>query len=180
MKLTRDSDSSPVPGVADFLDRLDAKLAKRNARTSFKLRAWGELLETAGWCVALRLSEERSWLGERARRSLESSGEVPEDWLELQKLFGTLPSGWFRHRSEGVVIWAEAGNVPQVESWSVCLTRRESEVLHWLWQGKTAPEISLILGCAVRTVEKHVANLYEKLGVNDRASLMLANPGGIA
>jgi DNA-binding CsgD family transcriptional regulator len=88
-----------------------------------------------------------------------------------------LPSEWFRLRSEEGVIWAEAGDVAQVGSLTGArLTRRESEVSHWLRQGKTGPEISLILGCAVRTVEKHVANLYRKLGVHDRASLILAHP----
>lgn len=53
------------------------------------------------------------------------------------------------------------------------LTRREREVLEWLQQGKTSPEIGIILGCATRTVEKHVQNLYRKLGVSDRTSMIL-------
>lgn len=55
------------------------------------------------------------------------------------------------------------------------LTGRECEVLKWLQQGKTSPEIAIILGCAARTVEKHVQNLYRKLGIKNRTSIIL-NP----
>ena len=53
------------------------------------------------------------------------------------------------------------------------LSRRESEVLSWLREGKNGPEIAIILGCAIRTVEKHLANLYQKLGVRNRAAVIL-------
>jgi DNA-binding CsgD family transcriptional regulator len=46
-------------------------------------------------------------------------------------------------------------------------------VLEWLRRGKTDPEIAAILGCAVRTVEKHVANLYRKTGARNRAAMIL-------
>jgi DNA-binding CsgD family transcriptional regulator len=51
------------------------------------------------------------------------------------------------------------------------LTRRESEVTHWILQGKTNWEIGTILGVSSRTVEKHVENLFAKLKVNDRRHL---------
>jgi DNA-binding CsgD family transcriptional regulator len=51
-----------------------------------------------------------------------------------------------------------------------CLTRRESEVLYWLNQGKSNAHISEILGCSSSTVAKHLHRIYAKLGVDNRAS----------
>jgi len=53
------------------------------------------------------------------------------------------------------------------------LTRRESEVLLWIAQGKTNHEIALVLGCSHRTVTKHVENLLQKLKVENRLSAIL-------
>jgi DNA-binding response OmpR family regulator/DNA-binding CsgD family transcriptional regulator len=49
------------------------------------------------------------------------------------------------------------------------LTPREAEVLFWLSEGKSNPEIATILGSARRTVEKHVERILEKLGAEHRA-----------
>jgi DNA-binding CsgD family transcriptional regulator len=48
------------------------------------------------------------------------------------------------------------------------LTRRESEVLFWLGQGKTNAEIGRILGIAERTAETHALHIYPKMGVENR------------
>jgi DNA-binding CsgD family transcriptional regulator len=53
------------------------------------------------------------------------------------------------------------------------LTARESEVLHWLAEGKTNEAIAIILGIALRTVEKHVENILAKLGVENRVEAVL-------
>jgi DNA-binding NarL/FixJ family response regulator len=50
------------------------------------------------------------------------------------------------------------------------LTARESEVLYWLTNGKTNQEISCILGMGVRTVNKHLEQIFPKLGVENRTS----------
>jgi DNA-binding CsgD family transcriptional regulator len=57
------------------------------------------------------------------------------------------------------------------------LRPRESEVGGWLAQGKTNPEIAIILGISPRTVEKHMERILEKLGVENRAAaaVLLAN-----
>ena len=56
---------------------------------------------------------------------------------------------------------------------SVGLTRREAEVLHWIAEGKSNPEIGRILSISVRTVEKHVEIVYRKLGVENRMGAVL-------
>lgn len=48
------------------------------------------------------------------------------------------------------------------------LTRRETEILHWITEGKSNPGIAIILGISPRTVEKHVEHIFEKLGVETR------------
>ena len=53
------------------------------------------------------------------------------------------------------------------------LTRRECEVLAWIARGKSNPEIATILTLSVRTVYKHVENIFAKLGVESRAAAML-------
>ncbi len=54
------------------------------------------------------------------------------------------------------------------------LTAREAEVLYWLAQGKSNPDIATILGTSVRTVHKHVENLFRKLGLETRNAAALA------
>ena len=53
------------------------------------------------------------------------------------------------------------------------LTPREAEVLFWISQGKTNPEIALIIGAARRTVATHVEHLLAKLEVENRACAAL-------
>lgn len=50
------------------------------------------------------------------------------------------------------------------------LTPREQEVLLLTADGLTAPEIAKRLQLGVATVRSHLQNLYEKLGVSDRAA----------
>ena len=50
------------------------------------------------------------------------------------------------------------------------LTAREAEVLIWLARGKSNRDISDILTISPRTVNKHLEQIYEKLGVENRAS----------
>lgn len=48
------------------------------------------------------------------------------------------------------------------------LTPREAEVLLWVAQGKSNPDIAGILGCAENTVKVHLARIFEKLGIENR------------
>lgn len=50
------------------------------------------------------------------------------------------------------------------------LTARQAEVLHWLCEGKTNPEIGQLLRTSRRTVDKHVEHILAKLGVETRAA----------
>ncbi len=45
---------------------------------------------------------------------------------------------------------------------------REGEVMLWVAAGKSNPEISIILGIALRTVVHHLENIFQKLGLESR------------
>lgn len=50
------------------------------------------------------------------------------------------------------------------------LTAREAEVLYWLTMGKTNRDISVILSFSPRTVNKHLEQIFQKMGVDNRTS----------
>ena len=61
-------------------------------------------------------------------------------------------------------------NMPAELSSELGLTTRESEVLSWLSKGKTNRDIAQILGLSPRTVDKHLEQIYAKLGVENRTA----------
>lgn len=52
------------------------------------------------------------------------------------------------------------------------LSRRETEVLGWIAEGKSNPEIAEILGIKVGTVKTHLERIYDKLGLDHRHAAM--------
>jgi len=57
--------------------------------------------------------------------------------------------------------WVE-GDRPLVKR--VELTAREEEIMHWVAEGKTNWEISIILNVSLNTIKFHLKNIYQKLG----------------
>jgi DNA-binding NarL/FixJ family response regulator len=55
-------------------------------------------------------------------------------------------------------------------STTTSLTQRESQVLQLMAGGKSTPQIARELFLSPRTVGNHIATLYRKLGIRDRAS----------
>jgi DNA-binding response OmpR family regulator/DNA-binding CsgD family transcriptional regulator len=53
------------------------------------------------------------------------------------------------------------------------LTARETEILFWIAQGKTSPEIATIVSAATATVKRHVHHILHKLGVETRFAAAL-------
>ena len=53
------------------------------------------------------------------------------------------------------------------------LTGREREVIHWVAAGKTDRDVGALLGCSHRTVQKHLAHIYAKLGVETRTAAVM-------
>jgi DNA-binding response OmpR family regulator/DNA-binding CsgD family transcriptional regulator len=68
------------------------------------------------------------------------------------------------------LVEAEAENDNLVLKRKLALTQRESEVLMWIARGKSNRDIAEILDLSPRTVNKHLEQIYAKLGVENRAS----------
>jgi two-component system response regulator NreC len=74
-----------------------------------------------------------------------------------------------------------AGELPDVASWPVdgfvprnrVLTGREREVLKLLAEGRTVRSAADILGVSAKTVDAHKFNLMRKLGIHNKAELVM-------
>ena len=64
----------------------------------------------------------------------------------------------------------DTGNDNRVLEKRLQLTPRESEVLMWVARGKSNRDIGEILTLSPRTVNKHLEQIYAKLGVENRAA----------
>jgi len=53
------------------------------------------------------------------------------------------------------------------------LTERQKEVLHWVAHGKTSAEIATILGLSSATIEKHLRQARDTLGVSTTTQAVL-------
>lgn len=63
-----------------------------------------------------------------------------------------------------------ADATPEALVQALGLTPREGEILSWVVQGKTNPEIGMILGIQLTTVKKHLESTFVKLGVENRTA----------
>jgi len=75
-------------------------------------------------------------------------------------------------RNEFLLRLAEDGGVPdeQLLQKTLPLTLREAEVLLWISQGKSNRDIAQILGLSPRTINKHLEQIFTKLGVENRTA----------
>jgi DNA-binding NarL/FixJ family response regulator len=62
---------------------------------------------------------------------------------------------------------------------NVQLTKRETETLRWLIQGKSNKEIAYELHLSERTVKFHVSSLLQKFGVRGRMEVANLFPNGL-
>ena len=65
------------------------------------------------------------------------------------------------------------GEIDDERTWlkrKLTVTEREAEVLLWIARGKSNRDIAEILDLSPRTVNKHLEQIYAKLGVENRAS----------
>jgi DNA-binding CsgD family transcriptional regulator len=68
-----------------------------------------------------------------------------------------------------VQLWRNAAARRRESRSLAALTPREREVLLWVARGKSNREIAAILYLAPSTIRKHLENVYDKLGVSNRA-----------
>lgn len=102
---------------------------------------------------------------EGAKSNARTAIQVGGRHLEISVLSAIGPDELLFRLAEIVV-----GKEEQVLQQSLCLTSRESEVLLWISRGKSNREIGEILTISPRTVNKHLEQVFVKLGVENRAS----------
>lgn len=101
---------------------------------------------------------------------LESEKEI---LLNKEKLFFLLMEAHQRMLSE----YDSRGGSDKVGSrGSICITKKENDILYWASIGKTYNEISIIAGIKDCTVKFHMGNIVKKLGaVNAKHAIRLAS-----
>ncbi len=129
-------------------------------------------------------ADEATALFERARGALEARGQRPlravVDYDEaLHRLRNALPGASpllaaARARFEALAMpeWVERADRLASrlgDGYPDGLTAREVEVLRLLAAGRTNAEIAADLVISVHTVERHLANVYRKIGARNRA-----------
>lgn len=63
---------------------------------------------------------------------------------------------------------------PEILRGVLGITRRQAEILAWVADGKTNREIAVIAGLSEGTVKLHLANLFQRLGVETRVGAVRA------
>ena len=147
-----------VADAATFgLSDSDAELcvARESARTKIVfVSMWQEATSSfTGWRTASRGCAVRNTsaqeLVEMIRDSCRRDGTNPEDALPARRPMETqLPA-------------------------EVALTAREREVLKLLAEGKTVRAAATLLGLSSKTVDAHKFNLMRKLGIHNKAELVM-------
>jgi DNA-binding response OmpR family regulator/DNA-binding CsgD family transcriptional regulator len=87
---------------------------------------------------------------------------------------GTLEAACLRRTATGEWLFRlterQPGREERLLAEQLGLTQREAEVLLWISRGKQNREVSEILEISPRTVNKHLEQIFQKMGVENRAS----------
>jgi len=109
----------------------------------------------------------------RVIMSLDRTRPEPYTEVECNRLLLALPILNNMHRNFYYQGMDNSSRVPQ-SSWSEYrLTKRETEIADLLCQGMSVQNISSTLFIAVTTTYKHIANIYEKVGVSSQQELLV-------
>jgi non-specific serine/threonine protein kinase len=160
----------------------------------------GNLLDLGSLAIAVGRAEQGVRLFGAAEALAERRGlnPIPADWERIERDLdvaravlsaATFGAAWEAGRAlpldqaiaEAQAV-AESAQVPAIASASVRpqgygeggagvgLTRREREIVRLVAEGQTDREIAATLSIGERTVEWHLTNAFNKLGVNTRAA----------
>jgi DNA-binding CsgD family transcriptional regulator len=113
----------------------------------------------------------RRWV-ERLHRATEDVVTYVREPLVLCRGDRQLRIRWMSESAdESWLVLAEEDPEQDAKSLApLALTGREAEVLHWMAEGKSNPEIGAILGASPNTVRKHVEHILSKLNVESRGA----------
>src|SRR5581483_4611727 len=108
------------------------------------------------------------WLAQMQKGKTKAKSQIafPEnEQLQLQYMGKLGPNEFLLRLAKD-----SSADTPAEFSSELGLTTREGEVLSWLSKGKTNRDIAQILGLSPRTVDKHLEQIYAKLGVENRTA----------
>ena len=105
------------------------------------------------------------WLEQAQKGKAGSKATADDEQLRLQYMGKLGPNEFLLRLAKDT-----STNLPAEFSSELGLTTREGEVLSWLSKGKTNRDIAQILGLSPRTVDKHLEQIYAKLGVENRTA----------
>lgn len=156
----------PVAAIASAAhERLDGRGYHRALPASLTTLG-GRVLAVADVYVALREL--------RPHRPAMSEAEARKTLLD-EASSGRLDASLVR-----TLLDVETGEAPKRGAWPKGLSDREVEVLRLVARGKTNKEIATALGLSPKTVQHHVAHVYDKIGVESRAAAaMFATEAGL-
>ena len=108
---------------------------------------------------------EQAQMGKAGSRAQAMASFPENEQLRLQYMGKLAPNEFLLRLAKD-----SGGDPPAEFSSELGLTAREGEVLSWLSKGKTNRDIAQILGLSPRTVDKHLEQIYAKLGVENRTA----------
>ncbi len=116
--------------------------------------------------------ELRAWLVHHTARATPEGLASAVRSLEIIKADARLRVSLLRSNTsdQTLLLLEEEASFSSSFPESLGLTHREAEVLSWVAQGKTNPEIAILCDISVRTVQKHLEHIYQKLGVETRTA----------
>lgn len=107
----------------------------------------------------------------RLRNARGPAGRIVRERLGELEILGTTTES----DAPALVLIGRTSAVASASNATATLSSRESEILHWIGEGKTNAEIGVLLRISGRTVAKHCERLFEKLGVENRLSAALVS-----
>jgi pimeloyl-ACP methyl ester carboxylesterase/DNA-binding CsgD family transcriptional regulator len=100
---------------------------------------------------------------------LEVAARIPNARLLTVEATGPINEPWRDEETEAVEAFLGVGGEPPAPE--VSLTPREKEILKLVAKGRSNRQIAEDLVLSERTVARHIANMYEKLGIHGRAAI---------
>jgi DNA-binding NarL/FixJ family response regulator len=108
----------------------------------------------------------------QALETLGRTAPAIEQAMTAQAVFRRLGAALYADRASGIVVRLSSslGRPPSGAALPHGLTSREAEVLWLIAAGKTNQDIADELVLSIRTVERHITTVYEKLGLHGRSA----------
>ena len=156
---------TPTPSVAHHLGLLAATLGRHDEAD----RRFGE-------AVAVHERIGASHLAARTRLEWASVLLTRSQPADTEKAEALAESALTAYQSLGITTWARQAEAmlgrrpPARRHLPGGLTEREAEVLRLVAAGKSNKAIAVELGLSDKTVERHMSNIFTKIGVGSRAA----------